>query len=462
MVWMLRDPDPPGLPTPLPEVGSPRNRAHLEWKTGAAGPTVGGMPDVLPDERLLRIAFVVLHTSPLDEPGTKDAGGMNVVVLAQAEALAARGHQVELITRRSDPDSAPTVQLGENLRLHNLVAGPARLIAKGEHEHVIQEFQDALAELLRDLPVDVLHAEHWFSGVAALPVARDLSIPLVQSFHSIAADSSTPLAEGERAESPGRLAGEAMLARSVDAIVVVSKAERDTVLSRLGGKPAITHIVPPGVDADLFFPAWDARAEPAAREPRPTRALSAGRLHPLKGFDLALDAIAEIDDDVRPDYVLVGAAPPDEDGRAYEAQLHEAVERHGLADHVQYIGSLSRHALAAELRLVDIVLIPSHSETYGLVALEAAASGVPVVAAAAGGLREAVVDGVTGTLLETREPAEWAAAIAGILRQPDVAGRMSAAAREHALAHSWDLSAEGLLAVFRELVSQPESGSARA
>ncbi|WP_282856622.1 glycosyltransferase [Pseudoclavibacter helvolus] len=420
------------------------------------------MPDVLPAERPLRIAFVVLHTSPLDEPGTKDAGGMNVVVLAQAEALAARGHQVELITRRSDPNSAPKVQLGDNLRLHNLAAGPARLIAKGEHEGVIDEFRDALAALLTTLPVDVLHAQHWFSGVAALPVARELGIPLVQSFHSIAADSSTPLADGERAESPGRLAGEAMLAKSVDAIVVVSRAERDTVLTRLGGDPAITHIVPPGVDADLFFPSWDARAEPAAREARPRRALSAGRLHPLKGFDLALDAIAEIDDDVRPDYVLVGAAPPDEDGRAYEAKLHEAVEQHGLADHVHYIGSLSRHALAAQLRLVDIVLIPSHSETYGLVALEAAASGVPVVASAAGGLREAVVDGVTGTLLESREPADWAATIAGILRDPVLAERMSVTAREHALAHSWDLSAEGLLAVFRELVAKAEPGSAHA
>ncbi|WP_271984277.1 glycosyltransferase [Pseudoclavibacter terrae] len=420
------------------------------------------MPDVLPDERPLRIAFVVLHTSPLDEPGTKDAGGMNVVVLAQAEALADRGHQVELITRRSDDGSAPTVRLGDNLRLHNLQAGPARLISKGEHEHVIDEFRDALAVLLVELSVDVLHAQHWFSGVAALPVARELGIPIVQSFHSIAAGSSTPLADGERAESPGRLAGEAMLAKSVDAIVVVSRAERDTVLSRLGGNPAITHIVPPGVDADLFFPARDARAEPAARESRPKRALSAGRLHPLKGFDLALDAIAEIDDDVRPDYVLVGAAPPDDDGRAYEAKLHEAVARHGLAEHVQYIGSLSRHALAAQLRLVDVVLIPSHSETYGLVALEAAASGVPVVASAAGGLREAVVDGVTGTLLETRDPADWAAAIAGILRDPARAERMSVAAREHALAHSWDLSAEGLLAVFRQLVARAEPGPTHA
>ncbi|WP_424463647.1 glycosyltransferase [Pseudoclavibacter helvolus] len=420
------------------------------------------MPDVLPDERPLRIAFVVLHTSPLDEPGTKDAGGMNVVVLAQAQALAARGHQVELVTRRSDPDSPPTASLGENLRLHNLDAGPARLIAKGEHEYVIDEFRDALARLLSELSVDVLHAQHWFSGVAALPVARELGIPLVQSFHSIAADSSTPLADGERAESPGRLAGEAMLAKSVDAIVVVSKAERETVLSRLGGNPEITHIVPPGVDADLFFPAWDARAEPAAREPRPKRALSAGRLHPLKGFDLALDAIADIHDDVRPDYVLVGAAPPDQDGRDYEAKLHAAVDLHGLGGHVQYIGSLSRHALAAQLRAVDVVLIPSHSETYGLVALEAAASGVPVVAAAAGGLREAVVDGVTGTLLESREPADWAAAIASILRDPALAERMSAAAREHALAHSWDLSAEGLLAVFRELLAEREAGSARA
>src|SRR5690554_1337353 len=135
----------------------------------------------------LDIAFVVLHTSPLDEPGTKDAGGMNVVVRAQAEELARLGHDVQLITRRSAADQPDSVLLAPRLTVHHLDAGPAQLLAKGDHEVLIEPFGKALRDHLVAHPVDLVHAEHWYSGVAALPVAHELRVPLVQSFHSIAA-----------------------------------------------------------------------------------------------------------------------------------------------------------------------------------------------------------------------------------------------------------------------------------
>ncbi|MFD2757756.1 glycosyltransferase [Gulosibacter faecalis] len=394
----------------------------------------------------LRIAFVVLHTSPTDEPGTKDAGGMNVVVRAQAEVLARAGHRVELITRRQSPDWPAVAELAPNLRLHALDVGPARTIEKGEHEALIDEFRDALVELLRELPVDLIHGEHWFSGIAALPVARDLGIPFVQSFHSIAADSALPLSAGERAESPGRLAGEARLAKESCTLVVISEAERETAIERLGADPARVDIVPPGVDTDLFFP------ETAQREHRDRpRVIVAGRLHPLKGVDLAIDALAEIPEALRPELVVVGTPPPD--SVAYERSLHEAVSRHGLGDWVRFSGALSRAGFAAEMRRGDLVLMPSHSETFGLVALEAAACGLPVIAYRSGGLQESVLHDRTGLLVDTREPADWARAIERVLGDAALRERLAGAALAHARDMTWEASAAALLDVYCGLIN---------
>ncbi|MDI6023525.1 glycosyltransferase [Leucobacter sp. UT-8R-CII-1-4] len=403
----------------------------------------------------LDIAFVVLHTSPLDEPGTKDAGGMNVVVLAQAMQLAKLGHRVRLITRRSDTEQAAVVEIAPGLTAHLLDAGPARLITKGEHEALIAPFGEALHQHLVDHPADLLHAEHWYSGLAALPAARALGIPLVQSYHSIAAATDTPLGDGERPEAPGRLAGEQRLAHEADLIITVSEAEKQTVLERLGGATERVRVVLPGVDTEVFRPCGgpecEERAAWLAHGGRP-EVLVAGRLDPLKRFDLAIAAVAEIAAERRPNLRIVGAAPPD--GAAYARELHDAIADAGMITTTAFDGALLRSALAERIRLAALVLVPSHSETYGLVALEAAASGVPVIAAATGGLREAVIDGETGVLLESDEPEVWASEIERLLADTELAAQMGKAAREHALRHSWQASTERLLEVYRELLAE--------
>lgn len=402
----------------------------------------------------LRIVVVVLHTSPLDEPGTKDAGGMNVVVRAQAAELARLGHEVRLVTRRSAPDLPAVVELAPGLTVHHLDAGPARLLAKGEHEALIAPFSTALAEHLADHPADLVHAEHWYSGLAALPVARAAGIPLVQSFHSIAAPEATPLTEGERPEAPGRLAGERRLAREADLVVTVSQAERATVLQRLGGDPARVRVVEPGVDTEVFHPCTDRErfegSEWIAHGGLP-EVLVAGRLHPLKGFDLAIAAVAAIAPERRPSLRIVGAPPPD--GDAYARALHEAVADAGMLATTSFDGGLHRSQLAERLRHASLVLVPSHSETFGLVALEAAASGVPVIARAAGGLREAVRDGETGVLVASGDPGVWAEAIAGLLADADRLDALGRAARASALTRSWRASTTALVDVYRDLLS---------
>ncbi|MGD9607286.1 MAG: glycosyltransferase, partial [Leucobacter sp.] len=208
------------------------------------------------------------------------------------------------------------------------------------------------------------------------------------------------------------------------------------------------------VDTRLFRPCTDAeraeRAEWIAHGGRP-EVLIAGRLDPLKGFDLAIAAVAAIEARDRPTLRIVGAPPPD--GDDYARSLHEAVAAAGMLGTTSFEGALRRSLLAEQLRRASVVLVPSHSETYGLVALEAAASGVPVVARATGGLREAVSDGETGVLLETDDPAAWAAVILRILGDPELAGGMGAAARRFALRRNWLESTRALLAVYREVLA---------
>ncbi|TFB70007.1 glycosyltransferase [Cryobacterium sp. Hz9] len=411
-------------------------------------------PCVLPPEKSLRIALVCLHTSPGADPGDGDAGGMNVVVRHQAEALAALGHDVSILTRRSANHQPASMQLAPGVTLEFLDAGPAVALAKGEHEQWIAEFS---ARLAARPAWDIIHSHHWFSGMAALPVARRWGIPHVQSFHSIAADDSTPLSAGERAESAGRMPGEAWLARESDALVAISAAEATTITGRLGGAVQRTSVVLPGVDNAMFSPAVPAllgdRALPADGR---GCVLVAARLQPLKGLDLAIAAVAAVPAGIRPDLVIAGAASADYDG--YVDELRALAERVGVTDQLRLLGPQSRADLAALFRGARLVLVPSHSETYGLVALEAAASGVPVIAAASGGLREAVIDGMTGLVLESREPLVWADTIASVLTDPQRARDLAAAAREHALRLDWARSAASLLAVYQGLLVRTTGG----
>jgi D-inositol-3-phosphate glycosyltransferase len=335
--------------------------------------------------------------------------------------------------------------------LRFLDAGPAEPVAKGRHEEFVEDFRSELARLPR---YDVLHAHHWFSGMAALPLARELGIPHVQSFHSIAAESTTPLSHGERAESPGRLAGEARLAAESDAVVAISAAEADTAITRLGARPDRVSIVPPGVDGTLFHPLDGPRAG------RPT-AVVAGRLHPLKGFDLAIETIAAVAPELRPALVIAGDVSVDYD--RYAEELAALARDIGVADDVRFVGPQSRVGLATLFRESTLVLVPSHSETYGLVALEAAASGVPTVVAASGGLREAVVDGETGIVIDSRDPQVWGAAVSSILGDPERLAQLGSAARRRAERFDWQRSGDALVDVYRTLLdTTPAAASAPA
>jgi len=386
-----------------------------------------------------RIAMVSLHTSPVEPLGSADAGGMNVVELHLARALVPLGYSVELITRRTDPSQPEVVALGDGVLLRHLTAGPVSALPKSEIDAHIPQFAAGLAGLG---DYDLYHCQHWMSGIAALELARERGSPHVVTFHSLCADESADLSEGEPPESPARAPGERLLARSSDHIICVSAAEASTVVNRCGAAPERVSIVAPGVDLAGFHPGRVAGG-------RPYLAFAA-RLQPLKAPDLAIEALARIDPAIRPRLMIAGAVSLDFAG--YAAHLRDLVARLGLDSDVVFLGPQTHEELAGLFRGAVAVVVPSFSETFGLVALEAAASGTPVVAAASGGLPEAVVQGRTGCLVDSRDPADWARVITGLLTDPVAVARMGALARIHARRFTWAAMARGVAEVYETLM----------
>lgn len=379
--------------------------------------------------------FVSLHTSPTASPGSADAGGMNVVVLNTALALGRAGHRVDLLTRRDAYEVAPVSDVGPGVRQFALDVGPARNVAKSQQEQFIAPFSAAMTTWWNQYGtgVDVVHSHHWFSGVAALPVARAHGVPHVQSFHSVAAPQEAGLSAGEPPESPGRIGGERLVAQESDLILAVSDAEAATIMQRYSPEASKLRVVRPGVDLQQFHP-----LDPGERswEWEGCYLLFAARLQPLKGPDLAIRTLAAMSAGERPKLVIAGAASAD--FRGYVAELRALVHELDLEREVLYLGSQDRFELARMMRGACVVLNPSYSETYGLINLEAAASGVPVVATKAGGMLESVLDGQTGILLDSRDPTRWAQAVRQFTSSAFKRAEFGRAARRFAEQRSWD------------------------
>lgn len=375
-----------------------------------------------------------MHTSPASAPGAGDAGGMNVVEWHQAQALGRLGHRVDLVTRRSAPDQPDVTDLGGGVRLLHITAGAEADLAKSAIDAHIDEFSAGLAKLDR---YDLIQSHHWMSGVAALPIARAWGVPHVQSYHSVAAHPGRPLADGEPPESDARVAGEAFIARESDAIVAVSTAEARTVIERCGANPDRVAVIPPGVDLEMFRPAQRTDRRPVCPRcgSRAGYVLMAARLQPLKGGDLAIRALAQLPALLRPDLVIAGDVS--HDFADYRDEVERLIDELGMRDHVHFVGAQSRPDLARLMRHSIALMVPSHSETFGLVALEGAASGVPVLASSTGGLREVVVHEETGYLMHDRDPVTWGRTLRCVLNDNRLRTRLGTIARVHARRFDW-------------------------
>ena len=410
-----------------------------------------------------RIATISLHTSPLDQPGTGDAGGLNVYVVEVSKRLAERGIEVEIFTRAVCRDTPPTVELVPGVLVRNVVAGPFEELDKNSLPGQICPFTfGVLRTEAAYAPgrYDLLHAHYWLSGQVAAVAAERWGVPLVQSMHTLGKVKNLALALGDSAEPPARIRGEGEVVAAADRLVANTAEEARQLIDLYGADPWRVETVNPGVDLSVFRPASGAASGLASGLALRRRLglasdavvlAFAGRIQPLKGPDVVLRAAASLLR-LRPSLagrlvvVIVGGPSGSEVGAP--GRLEALASSLGISSFVRMEAPCPQPELADWYRAADVVLVPSHSESFGLVALEAQACGTPVVAAAVGGVRTAVRDSVSGVLVAGHDPEVWARVLSDLLVSPGRLLQLSAGAREHAAAFNWPATAERLVGVY--------------
>jgi D-inositol-3-phosphate glycosyltransferase len=390
------------------------------------------------------VAILSMHTSPLAQPGRGDSGGMNVYVRELSASLAQAGVDVRVYVRRWTEGLPDRVRVEPGLEVVHVTAGPVGL-AKEELPSVVDEFADGVAADLAGRPVDALHANYWLSAVAAHRLKHELDLPLVATFHTLARVK----ADAGDAEPEARVRAEVAVIGCCDAICASSPVEAEQLVELYEASPERIELVPPGVDHAFFSPGDCAGARAAlGLDERPTL-LFVGRIQPLKGLSIAVQALHELrTPDAR--LVVVGG-PSGTEGPAELERVRRTVRDLGLDDRVTFVEPQEHHRLSTYYRAADVVVVPSRSESFGLVALEAAACGIPVVAAAVGGLCSLVEDGVTGHLVDAREPIEYARRIDHLLADADRAAVMGRAAADRADRFAWSTTAGRLRRLYGDL-----------
>jgi D-inositol-3-phosphate glycosyltransferase len=402
-----------------------------------------------------RVAMVSVHTSPLDQPGTGDAGGMNVYVLELSRRLAAAGIEVDIFTRATSSRAAPVVEAGAGIRVRNIHAGPFEGLGKGELPGQLCTFAREVLRTEAGLPLghyDMVHSHYWLSGqVGAL--ARDRwGVPLVHTMHTMAKVKNDALASGDVPEPAARIIGEEQVVEAADMLIASTDLEAEQLVSRYDADPGRVAVVHPGVDLNVFRP----RDTHAARErlglPLDAHVvLFAGRLQPLKAPDVLLRAIAGLlahQPALRTRLVVPIVGGPSGTGLEHPEALADLAAQLKIDDVVRFVPPVPPAELAVWDAAASLVAVPSYNESFGLVAAEAQAAGTPVVAAAVGGLTTVVADGESGLLLDTHEPGAWAHAIGRVLLDDGLRARLAAGARIRGGRFSWEDTAERTLDVY--------------
>lgn len=392
----------------------------------------------------MRIALVSEHASPLAVLGGVDAGGQNVHVAALATELARLGAEVVVHTRRDDPDLPDRVTFGPGVVVDHVAAGPPRPLPKDELLPLMGEFAEELTRRWTARRPDLAHAHFWMSGKAAVAAALVPGTPVVQTFHALGVVKRRHQAEADTSP-PERVSVEVDLVRQVDRVVATS-TEEVFELARLGADPGRVTVVPCGVDLERFCP----RGSRERRRDGMRRVVTVGRLVERKGVADLIGAVARVPD---VELVVAGGPPAAElDSDPEARRLCGLAAQAGVADRVSLRGRVGRDELPPLLRSADLVACVPWYEPFGLVALEAMACGVPVVASAVGGLCDTVVDGVTGVHVPPRRSDALATALSGLLDDVDLLGRLGRAGAERARSrYSWDNVARATLAVYREI-----------
>ena len=405
-----------------------------------------------------RIAVLMVHTSPLEQPGIGDAGGMNIYVVESAQRMAAMGVAVDIFTRRTHATETETVEISPGVRVRYFECGHGTLTKEQLPAHIAGLSKEFL-RLLKDEKYDAIHSHYWISGKVAMPAVKELGIPLVHTMHTMARVKNLNLAEGESPEPMIRVQGETQVVAAANALVANTDAEAASLVSLYDACPDIVHVVSPGVDLYTFTPG---QGRSAARTivdlPQDSLVVSfVGRIQPHKGPEVLIRATSEL---VKHSPLLRHRLIVNIIGGASGANTEEVDRLKELAtwlaidDVVRFAPPVPSADLAQWYRAADLVVVPSFSESFGLVALEAQACGTPVVATAVGGLRTAVADGISGVLVDGHDPKAWSSVISRLLQEPQRRVLLSMGAIEHASHFGWDATARGTLDIYDQVITQ--------
>jgi D-inositol-3-phosphate glycosyltransferase len=408
-----------------------------------------------------RIATVSVHTSPLEQPGTGDAGGLNVYVVEVARRLAERGVEVDIFTRAVSREQPPTVELAPGVLVRHLIAGPFEDLDKSDLPGQLCQFT---FELLRAEAAhapgryDLVHSHYWLSGQVGAVAKERWGVPLVQSMHTLAKVKNASLASGDALEPSIRLRGEDEVVAAADRLVANTDDEARQLVSRYGASPERVAVVNPGVNLSLFRPGDQQLARQQLGLPADGVVLVfAGRVQPLKAPDVVLHAAAAMiaaDPALADRLTIAFVGGPSGTGRADPDGLTALAARLGLADLIRLEPPCPQPELASWYRAASVVMVPSYSESFGLVALEAQACGTPVVAAAVGGLPTAVRDGFSGVLVDSRDPAAYGRAVSDLIAAPPTLARLGRGAREHASRFGWSATVDRLVELYSDVMTE--------
>ncbi|VEG51574.1 group 1 glycosyl transferase [Mycolicibacterium aurum] len=389
------------------------------------------------------MAVLSVHTSPLAQPGTGDAGGMNVYVLQTSLELARRGVEVEIFTRATSSADQPVLPVAPGVVVRNVVAGPFEGLDKNDLPTQLCAFTAGVlrAEATHEPGYyDIVHSHYWLSGQVGWLAADRWAVPLVHTAHTLAAVKNSSLAAGDSPEPPMRSIGEQQVVDAADRLIVNTETEAQQLVSLHRADPGRIDVVHPGVDLSTFTPGSRQAARAALGLAADARIVAfVGRIQPLKAPDVLLRAAARL-----PGVQVVIAGGPSGSGTATPDTLVQLAAELGISDRVTFLPPQSPDDLVQVYRAADIVAVPSYNESFGLVAVEAQACGTPVVAAAVGGLPVAVRDGVSGALVDGHDPQAWAERLGEVLARDS--GTLRSAAVEHAASFSWAHTVDALLA----------------
>ena len=410
----------------------------------------------MPANKKSKIATLMVHSSPLDQAGIGDAGGMNVYVVETAKKMAQAGVSVDIFTRANHPDLPESVEIADGVNVKHLVAGPFEGLSKEELPSQLGALTSAFMNYQKQLPSDyysLLHSHYWISGQLGWMVSERTGIPLIHTMHTTAKVKNLNLAIDEKPEPQTRAIGEEQVVKASTGLIANTDAEAASLVSLYDACPDNVFVVAPGVDLQTFSPGIGKSAARVKLNIAPDAIMLTfvGRIQPHKGPDVLLRAAAEMVSHspyLRAKLAVVIMGGASGSGLNELEKLKTLAKFLKIEDVTHFVDPVSRENLPNWYRASDLVCVPSYSESFGLVALEAQACGTPVVATAIGGLRTAVSDGISGSLVDGHDPKAWSAVISRLIAEPHRRLLLSMGAVEHASHFGWENTARKTLDVY--------------